>query len=74
MFECYNLMLQYFEVNLQQGKFKILRLLSEGLILLFFEKLIFPTMSKTIEFSQKTQGILGVKLPMLWLVDLLAKK
>jgi hypothetical protein len=29
--------------------------------LLFFEELIFPTMSKTAEFGQKTQGILGVK-------------
>jgi hypothetical protein len=28
----------------------------------FFEKLIFPTMSKTEDFGQKMQGILGVKL------------
>jgi hypothetical protein len=28
---------------------------------LFFEKLIFPTVSKTAEFDKKTQGILGVK-------------
>jgi hypothetical protein len=26
-----------------------------------FETLIFPTMSKTKEFGQKTQGILGIK-------------
>jgi hypothetical protein len=29
-------------------------------MLLFFEDLIFPTMSKTTEFSKKTQGILGI--------------
>jgi hypothetical protein len=28
---------------------------------LIFEKLIFPTMSKTTKFGKKTQGILGVK-------------
>jgi hypothetical protein len=27
---------------------------------LFFEKLIFPTMSKTTKFGKKPQGILGV--------------
>jgi hypothetical protein len=29
-------------------------------MLLFFEKLIFPTMSKTPKVGQETQGILGV--------------
>jgi hypothetical protein len=29
-------------------------------ILLFFEKLILPTMSKTAKFGFKTEGILGV--------------
>jgi hypothetical protein len=28
---------------------------------LFFEKLIFPTISKIAKFGKKTQGILGVK-------------
>jgi hypothetical protein len=31
-------------------------------MLLFFEKSIFPSMSKTAEFGKKTQGILGVKV------------
>jgi hypothetical protein len=30
-------------------------------MLLFFEKLIFPTMSKTAKFGKTTQEILGVK-------------
>jgi hypothetical protein len=29
-------------------------------MLLFFEKLIFPTMSETAKFGKKSQGILGV--------------
>jgi hypothetical protein len=39
------------EVGFQQGNFKFLRLLPSILILLFFEKLIFSTMSKIVEFG-----------------------
>ena len=59
MFECYNLLcpwneeLQFFEVNLQQGSLKILWLLLQVLILLFFEKFTLPTMSKTTNFGKK---------------------
>jgi hypothetical protein len=44
--------LKFFEVDFQQGNFKILWLLPYILILLFFEKLIFPIMSKTEDFGQ----------------------
>jgi hypothetical protein len=44
---------KFFEVDFQKGNFKILWLLPYILILLLFEKLIFPTMSKTKEFGQK---------------------
>jgi hypothetical protein len=41
-------------------------------MLLFFEKLIFPTMSKAAEFGQKTQGILGIND--IWIKKLNTKK
>jgi hypothetical protein len=50
-----------FEVGFQQGNFKILQILPSILILLVFEELIFPTMSKTTEFGKKAQGFLGIK-------------
>jgi hypothetical protein len=44
---------QFFGVDLQHGNFKILQLLPYIFILLFFEKLILPTMSKTTKFGKK---------------------
>jgi hypothetical protein len=44
---------KFFEVDFQEGNFKILWLLSSIIILLFFEKFIFPTMSKTAKFGKK---------------------
>jgi hypothetical protein len=48
------------EVVVQQGKFKILRLLPQVFIFFWVEKWISPTRSKTAEIGQKTEGILGV--------------
>jgi hypothetical protein len=49
------------EVDVQQGNFKILRLLPQVLILFLLEKWISPTMPEIAKFGQKTQGILGDK-------------
>jgi hypothetical protein len=48
------------EVDVQQGNFKILRLLPQVLILFLIEKWIPPSRSETAEIGQKTEGILGV--------------
>jgi hypothetical protein len=48
------------EVDVQQGNFKILRLLPQVLILFLVEKWIPPTRSESAEFGQKTEGILEV--------------
>jgi hypothetical protein len=50
------------EVDVQQGNFKILRLLPQVLILFLVEKWIPPSRSKTAEIGQKIEGILRVKL------------
>jgi hypothetical protein len=50
------------EVDVQQGNFKILRLIPQVLILFLVEKWIPPTMSETPEIGQKTEGILGVNV------------
>jgi hypothetical protein len=50
------------EVDVQQGNFKILRLLPQVLILFLVEKWIPPSRSETAEIGQKTEGILGVNL------------
>jgi hypothetical protein len=50
------------EVDVQQGNFKILRLLPQVLILFLVEKWILPNRSETVEIGQKTEGILGVKV------------
>jgi hypothetical protein len=49
------------EVDVQQGNFKILRLLPQVLILFLVEKWIPPSRSKTAKIGQNTEGILGVK-------------
>jgi hypothetical protein len=49
------------EVDVQQGNFKILRLLPQVLILFLVEKWILPSRSEIAEIGQKTEGILGVK-------------
>jgi hypothetical protein len=49
------------EVDVQQGKFKILQLLLQILILFLVEKWNFPTRSKTTKLVKKSEGILGVK-------------
>jgi hypothetical protein len=49
------------EVDIQQGNFKILRLLPQVLILFLVEKWIPPSRLETVEIGQKTEGILGVK-------------
>jgi hypothetical protein len=49
------------EVDVQQGNFKILRLLPQVLILFLVEKWIPPSRSETAKIGQKTEGILGVK-------------
>jgi hypothetical protein len=46
-------MLNFFEVDVQQGGLKILELFPQILILLFLEKMISPTMSKTTQFDSK---------------------
>jgi hypothetical protein len=51
------------EVDVQQGNFKILRLLLQIFILFLVEKWNSPTMSEIAEIAeigQKTKGILGV--------------
>jgi hypothetical protein len=48
------------KVDVQQGNFKILRLLPQVLILFLIEKWIPPSRSETAEIGQKTEGILGV--------------
>jgi hypothetical protein len=50
------------EVDVQQGNFKILQLLSQVFILFLVEKWIPPSRSETAEIGKKTKGILGVKL------------
>jgi hypothetical protein len=50
------------EVDVQQGNFKIPRLLPQVLILVLVKKWIPPTRSKTAEIGKKTEGILGVNL------------
>jgi hypothetical protein len=49
------------KVDVQQGNFKILRLLPQVLILFLVEKWIPPSRSETAKIGQKTEGILGVK-------------
>jgi hypothetical protein len=49
------------EVDVQQGNFKILRLLPQVLIPFLVEKWIPPSRSETAKIGQKTEGILGVK-------------
>jgi hypothetical protein len=49
------------EVDIQQGNFKILRLLPQVLIFFWVEKWIPPTRSEIAEIGEKTEGILGVK-------------
>jgi hypothetical protein len=51
------------EVDVQQGNFKILQLLSQVLILFLVEKWITPSRSEIAEISKKIEGILGVKEP-----------
>jgi hypothetical protein len=53
------------EVDVQQGNFKILRLLPQVLILFLVEKWILPTRLEIAEIGQQTEGILGVKHPYL---------
>jgi hypothetical protein len=53
------------EVDVQQGNFKILRLIPQVLILFLVEIWIPPSRSEIAEIGQKTEGILGVKLSML---------
>jgi hypothetical protein len=48
------------EVDVQQGNFKILRLLPQVLILILVEKWNPPTRSEIAEIGKKTAGILGV--------------
>jgi hypothetical protein len=52
------------EVDVQQGNFKILRLLPQVLILFLVEKWIPPRRSKLQKLVKKTEGILGVKAAM----------
>jgi hypothetical protein len=47
--------LQFFEVDLQQGNFKILRLLPQVLILFLVEKWIPPSRSETVEIGKKNK-------------------
>jgi hypothetical protein len=49
------------EVDVQQGNFKILRLLPQVLIFFLVEKWIPPTRFETAKIGQKAEGILGVK-------------
>jgi hypothetical protein len=49
------------EVDVQQGNFKMLRLLPQVLILFLVEKWIPPSRSETAKIGQKMEGILGVK-------------
>ena len=49
------------EVDVQQGNFKILQLLSQVLILFLVEKWIPPRSLKIAKIGKKTEGILGVK-------------
>jgi hypothetical protein len=49
------------EVDVQQGNFKILRLLPQVLVLFLVEKWIPPSRSEIVEIGEKTEGILGVK-------------
>jgi hypothetical protein len=51
------------EVDVQQGNFKILRLLPQVLILFLVEKWIPPSRLETVEIGKKTdsEGILRVK-------------
>jgi hypothetical protein len=53
--------LQPSEIDIQQGKFKILWLLSLVLQLMFWKKWFFQLCPKVPSFIQKPQGILGVK-------------
>jgi hypothetical protein len=48
------------EVDVQQGNFKILRLLPQVLILFLVKKWIPSSRSKTAKIGKKTEGILGV--------------
>jgi hypothetical protein len=48
------------EVDVQQGNFKILRLLPQVLILFLVEKWIPPSRSEIAKIGQKIEGILGV--------------
>jgi hypothetical protein len=50
------------KVDVQQGNFKILRLLPQVLILFLVEKWIPPTRSETTKIDKNTEGILGVKV------------
>jgi hypothetical protein len=50
------------EVDIQQGNFKILRLLLQVLILFLVEKWIPPSTPEIVEIGQKLKGILGVNL------------
>jgi hypothetical protein len=47
--------------DVQQGSFKILRLLPQVLIFFLVEKWIPPSRLEIVEIGQNTKGILGVK-------------
>jgi hypothetical protein len=49
------------EVGVQQGNFKIVRLLPQVLILLLVKKWIPLSRSETVKIGKRTEGILGVK-------------
>jgi hypothetical protein len=46
---------QFLEVDVQQGNFKILQLLSQVLILFLVEKWIPPSRSETVKIGQKSR-------------------
>jgi hypothetical protein len=56
--------LRFFEVDIQQGNSKILRLLPQVLVFGILEKMISveEITSKIAKFGKKTQGIFGVKI------------
>jgi hypothetical protein len=59
--------LQFFEVDLQQGNFKILEPFKKKFILLFSEKFILPIMSEIAKFGKKnTRNCSKVEAP-IWL-------
>jgi hypothetical protein len=54
------------EVDVQQGNFKILRLLPQVLILFLIENRIPPSRLELQKLVKKIEGILGVKICKLW--------